>query len=54
MKIKKIFSLKRAILLKNMGNSILYSEQNRKYPKFQVFVFEETNKLLNDLNKLYK
>ena len=52
MKIQKIFSLKKALLLSDMGNKILYSEPNKKYPQYQVFVFKYTDKFQKDCNKL--
>ena len=34
-KIKKIFTLDKALLLSDMGNELLYSEPNKKYqPKY--------------------
>ena len=51
-KTQKIFSLEKALLLSDMGNKILYSEPNKKYPKYQVFVFKNTDKLQKDWNKL--
>lgn len=52
MKIQKIFSQKLALLLSDMGNDILYSEPNKKYPQYQVFIFKNTDKLQKDWNKL--
>lgn len=52
MKIKKVFSLYKAIQLKNMGNEILFSEPNWKRKGFSVFCFEDTLKLKKDWNSL--
>ncbi|MBZ9693407.1 hypothetical protein [Clostridium sp. M14] len=52
MNIKKIFSKRIAIALLNMGNKILYTEQNKKFPMFKVFCFINTDKLNDDWNSL--
>lgn len=50
--IQKIFSKRVAIELLNMGNTVLYTEQNKKYPKLKVFCFINTEKLQVDRNKI--
>ncbi|GEM_PF-3240603 len=50
MKVKKIF--KRSIALELMSSkrhNFLYTEPNREKQGFSVFIFEETEELLNDL-----
>ena len=51
-KIKKIFTLSKALELKKLGNDIIFTEPNRKFPHYKVFVFEDTEKLNNDWKKL--
>lgn len=53
-KIKKIFTLDKALLLSDMGNELLYSEPNKKYPQFRVFIFKDTEKLRKDWNTINK
>lgn len=50
--IQKIFSLDKAIRLKEMGNQILYDEPNKKYPQYKVFCFIKDEKFINDWNKI--
>ena len=50
--IKKVYSLDKALKLRSMGNYWLYTEPNRKFPYYKVFVFEDTEKLNNDWKKL--
>lgn len=50
--IQKIFSKRVAIELLNMGNKVLYTEPNKKYPKFKVFCFINTEKLQVDRTKI--
>ena len=50
--IKKVYSLDKALKLRNMGNYWLYTEPNYKFPHYKVFVFEDTEKLNNDWKKL--
>lgn len=52
MDIKKVFSKNKAIQLVNMGNEILYTEDNVKNKKLKVFCFINTDKLNNDWKKL--
>ena len=52
MRIKKIFSLDKAIKLKEMGNDVFFKETNKKYPQFKVFCVIETDKLLRDFEKI--
>lgn len=52
MDIKKVFSKSKAIQLVNMGNEILYTEDNLKNKKLKVFCFINTNKLNDDWKKL--
>ena len=52
MNIYKIFSKRVAIELLNNGNRILYTEENKKYPKLKVFCFIKTDKLIKDFNNM--
>lgn len=52
MDIKKVFSREKAIQLVNMGNKILYTEENYKRRDFKVFCFINTDKLNNDWKSL--
>lgn len=52
MDIKKVFSKNKAIQLLNMGNKILYTEENAKNSKLKVFCFLNTAKLNEDWLKL--
>lgn len=52
MDIKKVFSKNKAIQLLNMGNKILYTENNTKNNKLKVFCFINTEKLNKDWSKL--
>lgn len=52
MDIKKVFSKNKAIQLVNMGNKILYTEDNLKNNKLKVFCFIDSDKLNNDWEKL--
>lgn len=54
MKIKKIFSLDKAIQLETMGNKILFNEKNKKFPQYRVFCFIETEKLIEDWKTICK
>ena len=47
---KEIFSRDIALDLKNMGNPIEDAIVNKNYEGFVVFIFKNTNKLLNDLS----
>lgn len=48
-KIKKIFTRKVAIYLREKGFEILDTEVNFKYPKYDVYLFEETPELIDAL-----
>ena len=52
MEIKKVFSRSKAIQLLNMGNNILYTEDNYKDSKLKVFCFVNTDKLNSDWKKI--
>lgn len=52
MGIKKVYSMDKAIQLVNMGNSILYDEENYKNKKLKVFCFINTDKLNKDWKNL--
>ena len=52
MEIKKVFSKNKAIQLLNMGNKILYTEDNLKNRKLKVFCFLNTDKLNKDWKNL--
>lgn len=54
MDIKKIFSLKVANHLIKMGNEIIDYEINLQNPKFKIFIFKKTDKLINDLTEFTK
>jgi len=55
MSTKKVFTKKLAIYLRECGFKILDTEVNYKYPKFDVYIFEDTPELteaiLNYKNK---
>lgn len=42
---KKIFTRKLAVYLREQGFRIIGTEVNFKYPKFDVYVFEDTPEL---------
>ena len=50
--IKKIFTLDIALQLKDMGNEILFTEPNKKYPNLKVFVFRDTDKFRKDFKSI--
>lgn len=52
MNIKKVFSKDKAIQLVNMGNKILYTEDNYKNNKLKVFCFINNDKLNQDWKSL--
>ncbi|WP_102400477.1 DUF5659 domain-containing protein [Haloimpatiens massiliensis] len=52
MEIKKIFKKSMAINLIRMGNELINTEPNLKNPKFTVFIFNKTRKLLKDITQL--
>ena len=52
MDIKKVFSKYKAIQLVDMGNKILYTEDNHKNNKLKVFCFINTSKLNEDWKRL--
>lgn len=52
MEIKKIFKKSMAINLIRMGNELKNTEPNLKNPKFTVFIFNKTRKLLKDITQL--
>lgn len=52
MDIKKVFSRDKAIQLVNMGNTILYTEDNYKDKNLKVFCFINSNKLNEDWKNL--
>lgn len=52
MKTKMVFKLSVAMALKDKGYKILDKIPNRNNPKLQVFIFRETEELLQDFNKL--
>ena len=51
-RIKKIFTLDIALQLKDMGNEILFTEPNKKYPNLKVFVFRDTDKFRKDFKTI--
>lgn len=51
---KKIFSLKLANELMRKGNKVVDIEINTKNPKLKVFLFEDTDKLRNDMTSITK
>ena len=52
--IKKLFTFAKALLLSDMGNELLYSEPNKKFQQFRVFIFKDTEKLRKDWNTINK
>ena len=51
MKIKKVFSLKKAIQLQEMGNRVLFTEDNYKNSKYKVFCINLYYKIREKLIK---
>ena len=51
-RIKKIFTLDIALQLKDIGNEILFTEPNKKYPNVKVFVFRDTDKFRKDFKSI--
>ena len=49
---KKIFSKSIAVQLIVLGNELLYTEPNRLKPNLSVFVFNETEELLEQLTSI--
>ena len=47
-KIKKIFTLSKALELKKLGNDIIFIEHNYKNKKLKVFIFEYKEKFKRD------
>lgn len=52
MNVQKIFSKRVSIKLIAMGNNLISVEANKKMPKFYVFIFEKTEKLMKDLTTI--
>lgn len=52
MRIKKVFSLRKAIQLQEMGNRVLFTEDNYKNSKYKVFCFEDNEKINADWKSL--
>ena len=51
MKIKKVFTKKLAIYLRNNGFEIVKTEVNYKFPQYDVYVFEDTPELTSYILK---
>jgi len=51
---KTIFSLRIASELVEKGNNLLYKTKNIDKPQFDVFVFEKTEKLEQDMKDIFK
>jgi len=54
MKLYPIFKKQYAMKLRDMGNPIMDASSNERNPKFVVYFFEETKKLLKDLEEVSK
>ena len=52
MKHKEIFKRQLALQLRDLGNPILYAKVNLDNKKFVIYIFEDTNKLENDLKNI--
>lgn len=52
MKITKIFSRRVATTLISKGNNLIRTEENLKKRNFLVFIFEDTEKLREDLSEI--
>lgn len=52
MELKKIFSRKISIELIKLGNQLMYTEDNHNKQGLKVFLFIETDKLLQDLSRI--
>lgn len=57
MRLKLIYKKSMALELIRMGNDLEYTARNRENPKYQVYFFEHTEKLNDDIavimEKLY-
>lgn len=54
MNTKQVFSKKIAIQLREQGFPILRTEVNKKYPKYDVYIFEATDEFLKAFSSLRK
>ncbi|MDU2123443.1 MAG: DUF5659 domain-containing protein [Clostridium celatum] len=52
MEVIKIFSKRVATELIGRGNSLIRTENNLKRKSYSVFIFEDTEKLKNDLTEI--
>ena len=54
MKFKEIYKKSIAMQLKELGNPIYDAKANFKNPKMVIYIFEETDKLREDFDKIQK
>ena len=54
MRFKEIYKKSIAMHLKELGNPIYDAKANLKNPKMVIYIFEDTNKLREDFDKIQK
>lgn len=54
MKFREIYKKSIAMQLKELGNPIYDAKANLKNPKMVIYIFEDTNKLREDFDKIQK
>ena len=54
MKFKEIYKKSIAMQLKELGNPIYDAKANLKNPKMVIYIFEDTNKLREDFDRIQK
>ena len=54
MKFKEVYKKSIAMQLKELGNPIYDAKANLKNPKMVIYIFEDTNKLREDFDKIQK
>ena len=54
MRFKEVYKKSIAMQLKELGNPIYDAKTNLKNPKMVIYIFEDTNKLREDFDKIQK
>ena len=54
MRFKEVYKKSIAMQLKELGNPIYDAKANLKNPKMVIYIFEETDKLREDFDKIQK
>ena len=54
MKFKEVYKKSIAMQLKELGNPIYDAKANLKNPKMVIYIFEDTNKLREDFDRIQK